>query len=75
MPLKQWKRQMRLRDPEIAQLMDVTTDTVKKWLGGRVPREEQVYKIYRVTKGRVTPTDLYVQIPKIRFREIDEAAE
>lgn len=73
MLLKQWKRQMRLRDTEIAQLMDVTTDTIRNWLRGRVPREEQVYKIFRVTKGEVTPTDLYIRLPKLRGVDKDAA--
>jgi len=72
MGLKPWKRQMRLRDAEIANLMHVTTDTVRKWLQGRVPREEQVYTIYRVSKGLVTPTDLYTRLPK--FRGVDKDA-
>jgi len=73
MLLKQWKRQMKLRDAEIAQLMDVTTDTIKKWLSGRIPHEEHVYKIERVTKGEVTPNDLYTRRPKLRGVDRDAA--
>lgn len=41
-------------------LADVSAGAFRKWLSGeRIPRKEQMEKIFEITGGRVTPNDFY----------------
>lgn len=65
MKLAEWKSQNGHTDESLAALIgDCSASSIQKWLRGeRIPREEQMLRIFEVTKGDVTPNDFY-QLPE-----------
>lgn len=54
---------------------DVSKGAFRKWLSGeRIPRKDQMEKIFEVTGGKVTPNDFY-EIGGQPERKIAEVAE
>lgn len=63
MKLLQYLEQTQTTIPDLAEKIgDVTVSGVRKWLNGeRVPRPDQMRKIYEVTNGLVSPNDFYLE--------------
>ncbi len=61
MKLAEWKQGQGHTDEALAALIgDCSVSALRKWLSGeRIPREEQMLRIFDVTKGDVTPNDFY----------------
>ena len=64
MNLEHFRKHKKLTYKQLANLLEITgvspASTVIKWCKfQRVPRSEFMKKIYRLTKGKVTPGDFY----------------
>lgn len=67
MKLIEFKKQNRMTEREVSNLLGYSFGATVKWLqGNRIPGPEQMVRIFEVTNGLVQPNDFYdlPELPK-----------
>ena len=60
MKLKRWLEINEITGIEFAEMVGVTDGAVSRWkMGGRIPRQDQILMIEKLTSGKVRPADFY----------------
>lgn len=75
MTLAEYISDLKVSPEKLAESLDgVSASALRKWISGeRIPRKEQMEKIFEVTGGKVSPNDFY-SIGAV-LPEVQEAAE
>lgn len=59
MQLKKYLESREISPREFADKVGVTKQAISRYLRGRVPRQDVVMKINKITRGEVGPNDFY----------------
>lgn len=61
MTLAEYITDLKISPEKFAETLDgISAGALRKWMSGeRIPRKEQMEKIFEVTSGKVTPNDFF----------------
>jgi hypothetical protein len=70
MELRPWIREHDLTNSDFARLIRCRPQVVHKWIGGSIPDPKYMRRIYRMTRGKVSPNDFY-KLPPLDLSKLN----